>query len=498
MSGIRVTYSGLVSLAAGTLTLISGLVFTLIISRGLSVTEYGTWGVIWGLLAYVLLVDPAVSYWATREAAQGTKSAKTALVTSGGLSIIATVAYIIIAYLYAPSGDAGLFTLLFAAILVPTEIIKRLLAALALSYSPQAIEYALFIGELTKTILAFALIFSFDMGIAGALLAALFGAIANIVLLIIYLGKNLGGNFDVSFIKKWMRLFWIPTWIQLVSILTRSDVIIFSVATGSVIGVAYWTAARTIALVATHSARLNTALYPKLLGGGAREELEENLGLVLYVTFALAAIIVALAAPALWALNPEYEKAYPAIIILVGLVIMRMLTNIFSRALVGIEDVDTVSTSMRLHLKSKLFTIPALMVIQRSAYLVLLAVMLIALVPLVQNVSKLVIYWATLALVIQIPHFLYICIITRREFHPHINITRILKYVACALVVFGITYIVSESTLVREGGALEFVPKVALVAIMGIVIYITLTYALDSKIRRLVTGIIEELWGKKT
>lgn len=492
------TYSGLISFGAGTLTLISGLVFTLVISRGLSVTEYGTWGVIWGLLAYVLLLDPTVSYWATREAAQGKKSAKTAFFTSGGLSVIAIIAYIVIAYTYAPSGDAELGALVFAVILVPSEIIKRLFAALGLAHRPHAVEYGLLIGELVKTAFAFTLVFSYGMGIEGVLLAALFGTIANIVLLVGYLRNELGGKLDSSYIKKWTRLFWIPTWRQLVPLLTRSDVVVFSIVTGSVVGVAYWTAARAIATVTAHAARINAPLYPKLLGGGSHEELQENLRLVLYVTFALGAIVIALSAPALWALNPIYEAAAPASVILVGLVSMRMLANVFARAITGVEDVDTITTRTGAYLKSKLFTIPALLVAQRSAYLVALAVMLLVFVQLEISVPELVVYWAALALVIQAPHFVHFCILCKREFNPHLDVLRIAKYAVCALITFGITYGISEYMLVRDGGALEFAPKVVGVASIGIASYIGLTYAADSKTRRLASLVIKEIRGNRS
>ncbi len=498
MSGIHVTYSGLVSIAAGTLTLISGLAFTLVISRGLSVTEYGTWAVIWGLLAYVLILDPTISYWATREAARGIKSARTALFTSGGISIIATIAYIAIAYVYAPSGDAALGALVFAAILVPTEIIKKLLGALVLAHRPHTVEYGILVGELVKTGLGFMLIFSYNMGIEGVILAALFGAVANIALLGCYLRANLGGKLDVSFIKKWARLFWIPTWMQIIPILTRSDVIVFSILTGSVVGVAYWTAARLVAFVTTHASRMNTALYPKLLGGGARQEMQENLLLVLYVTFALGAIVIALSGPAMWALNPIYEAAAPASVILVGLVSMRMLANVLVRAITGVEDVDAITTSTGAHLKSKLFTVPALVVAQRGAYLVALAAMLLVLLPLGIGIVELVVYWAALALVVQMPHFAHICILAKREFDVHLDVSALAKYAMCAVITFGITYAVSEYALVRDGSILEFAPKVVGAAVIGIASYIGLTYATDSKTRRLAALVMKEIRGRRT
>jgi len=43
MSNIRVTYSGLISLGTKFSSIITGLVFTLIVTRSLSPEEFGTW-----------------------------------------------------------------------------------------------------------------------------------------------------------------------------------------------------------------------------------------------------------------------------------------------------------------------------------------------------------------------------------------------------------------------------------------------------------------------
>ena len=49
MSNIRVTYTGLIALAIRLSSIITGLVFILIVTRQLSQEEFGTWGVINGV-----------------------------------------------------------------------------------------------------------------------------------------------------------------------------------------------------------------------------------------------------------------------------------------------------------------------------------------------------------------------------------------------------------------------------------------------------------------
>ena len=98
MSNIRVTYSGLISLAIRFLSLFTGLAFTLIVTRQLSEEEFGTWGLISAIIVYATIINPIINYWSTREIARGQESGKTAFVSNGIFSAGGMFVYIIIAF----------------------------------------------------------------------------------------------------------------------------------------------------------------------------------------------------------------------------------------------------------------------------------------------------------------------------------------------------------------------------------------------------------------
>ena len=98
MSSIRVTYSGLIGLVIGLSSVITGMIFILIVTRSLTPEELGTWGLVGGLITYVIILEPMISYWATREIARGTESGKTAVISSGIFSIVGILAFIVIAF----------------------------------------------------------------------------------------------------------------------------------------------------------------------------------------------------------------------------------------------------------------------------------------------------------------------------------------------------------------------------------------------------------------
>ena len=71
MTGIRVTYSGLISFAVSLLSILTGVIFTLVVTRQLTQDEFGAWGLIGTMTGYVLIFGPITTYWVTREIARG-------------------------------------------------------------------------------------------------------------------------------------------------------------------------------------------------------------------------------------------------------------------------------------------------------------------------------------------------------------------------------------------------------------------------------------------
>ena len=144
MSNIRVTYSGLISLIGGIISVLTGTIFTLIITRTVTPEEYGTWGLILALITYVTLIGPIVSYWSTRDTARNIQSGKTAILSSMLLSIGAVSIYILISYLMGNYTNVEKNVLLFAAIMIPITFLNGILAAINLGWKPHALSYGTF------------------------------------------------------------------------------------------------------------------------------------------------------------------------------------------------------------------------------------------------------------------------------------------------------------------------------------------------------------------
>jgi O-antigen/teichoic acid export membrane protein len=494
MSGVRVTYSGLISFSVGLIGVFTGLVFTLIITRELSQEEFGTWSLIGGLTAYVLIFEQIISYWTTREIARNERSGKTAMVSGGMFSLGAIPLYFLIIILFVTQADVDKNILLFGVILVPALFFRHILAAINFGYKPQIVSYGLLAFELTKIPAAVFLIYFLNMGVYGAIITAFVAAVVSIIIQIILSYEKIKGEFNFEILKKWLKLFWLPTYPRISEILSNSDIIIFILIIGVVEPLAFWASAMAVAGIILHSAKISKAIYPKLLGGGKKEFLQENLIRVFYFSIPLIAISMTFARPALFALNPIYEIAVPIVWILSILVFLRMLSNVFTFSISGIERVDTKeNVTFMDYIKSKLFFLPTLRIIQRGGYLAILATVLLLIQPHKISDVYLVTIWAVVALVSQIPYTVYLFVMVQREFKPKIDLMSISKYIFASVISFGTSYLLMNKYLVYKASIFEFLPEFIQFLALGTCLYLVITYLIDFRTRKLTKLILQEI-----
>lgn len=496
MSGIRVTYSGLISFMVGVTSVITGMVFTLIVTRSLTAEEFGTWNLIGGLIMYVIFIEPIISYWVTREIARGIDSGKTAIISSTVFSVGGSLSYLMIALFFAKSLNANPNVLLFAIILIPPMFLTRTLTAINLGWKPHSISYGTLCFEATKIPAGIILVYFLHMGIYGAILSTVIAYLGNIVILIIYARKKITGKIKKEFLRKWFKLSWLSTYPGIFNIAFHLDVVIFSSIAGSVVGLAFYSAAQTIANIVANSSQISQAIYPKLLEGGSKDHVQENLTRFFYFAFPLAALSIVFAKPALFVLKPIYEVAVPVVIFMTMRTFFYTIGGIYSQSLLGIEKVDiNEKSTFKDYIKSKLFFVPTLTLIQNSLYVVVLALGLIFLKSTNHSLIELVIYWSIISFATQVPFTAYFYFSARKHFALKTNFKPILKYLLLSIGIFGIIYSLIDHYLIYKNSIFEFLPNVFLFAVFGIGIYLLATYIVDMKTRQLFHAIISEIRG---
>ncbi len=496
MSAIRVTYSGLISLIVGLSSLITGTVFTIIVTRSLSPEEFGTWGLIGGLLAYVLIGEPIISYWVTREVAREEKSGKTAILSSGIFSFVAVFVYIIIAYFVALGTDANQEVLLFALILIPLMFLHKTLIAISLGWKPQSSSFAILVFEILKIPSALLFVYFLDFSIYGAIISTAVSYGGSIIVLIMYSKEKIKNKIDFIYIKKWIKFSWLPLYPGIGVVIFTLDVTVFVVITGSVEGLAYYTAALAIASFVAHSGLVSQALYAKFLRGGKREYLQENLIRFFYFSLPLSALSIILAKPALFTLNPLYEIAAPVVIFLTLRAFFYTLSKILEQALKGIETVDAkANATFKVFIKSKLFVVPTIRLMKFSCYTVSLIIIFMLMKNSLDQI-ELVISWSIISFIIEIPFIVYLYSLTKKNFLLKVPPLPIMKYGLTCIGVFSITFLLMEEYLIYENTIFTFLPTLLLYVILGGLSYIGITYLIDYRTRQLVKSIIQEIKTK--
>jgi hypothetical protein len=492
LSNIRVTYSGLIGLLISSITMIIGMIFVLITTRELTEIELGTWALIGSLMSYVIIIEPIISYWTVRETARGIESQKTAIFSSLGFSIVGTVIYLIIIFLVGNQTNIEINYLYFASILIPLTFINRTLTAINLGWKPQAESYSILGLDLAKTSAAILLVYILQLGLEGVIISLFIAQIVSIGILFSNAKEKILGKIKKEHLKKWIKFSWVPVYTKF-STLIVFDVLIFTIIVDSVVGIAYWSVSMVIANLSRITNQLSRVVYPKLLEGGKKEHLQENLVRTMYFLLPICAISITFARPGLFALNPIYEHIWMIVIFLTIKAFLRIIGKSFSQGIEGIEKVDFNENSTFLnYAKSSLFKIPTIRLIQRIIYLSSLTIILIFMKDSGSSELELVVYWSAIVMVVEIPFTITFLLMVRKKFPFNVDWKSISKYLMSAIVVFTGIHLLMEQFLVYNETIFEFLPQMIIFLVIGGLAYLGLTYTIDKRTRVLILKIVKE------
>ena len=492
MNNIRVTYSGLISFGSNLISVVTGLFFILIITRTLSPEEFGTWSLISGLLAYAVIISPIVCFWIIRETARNDNSGKTGLITNSLFSILGVSIYLVISYIVGLNSDVNPSTILFGAILIPVIFIYEVLTSIVRGWKPHALNYGFLTFEISKVLMALVFIYYIGSGVEGAILATFLAYVPANIFLLFYALPQIQGTFHFKFIKKWLKLSWVPVYRKIPSTLIITDVVVFSLITGSVSGIAYFTAAKTIAYLVDHTRSIAQAMYPKLLEGGKTEFLQENLMLFFYLSFPLVSISIGVSKAGLYVLNPVYVIAVPAVLFLSLQSFFISLNSNFFLALQGIDKVDLDSKSkFKDYLKSKITLLPTFQLIRSGIYFSSLAV-IFSLTLDSSTEIELITFWTLTGLLIELPLTGYLVYLVRKEFSVKLCWFSIVKYFSSSMGIFLLLNYLVENHLKLSENIFEILPITVAYVLLAFFIYIISTIIVDSRSRNLLRGILQE------
>jgi len=482
----------------GLISVITGLVFTLIVTRRLAPEEFGTWSLIGTMISYFLISEAILDFWTIRQVARGENVGRTSLVSSLFFSFGAIPFYLLLAYVISGESNANLDLLIFGSILIPVLFVSRILTQINTAHKPQKTSYSLLVFEVFKIPTALALVYFLDLGVIGVIISIMIAYLIKIGVQIYFAKPKLKNKFNFSYLKRWIKLSWVALYSAFPRLINSLDVMFYTLITGSVIGIAFYSASLAIAGLVLHSGLITQALYPKLLAKGNREHINENFSLLMYIGIPLLGIAVVFSKPALFALNPAYVEGYLIVIILAFKTFFLILFKTVSKILVGIEEVDLVENPKFSNLiKSKLFSVSTIRYIKSGTYLALM----ITIVSLLHfsNYSELdlVIYWTITALIIEIPFFVYLWFFMKKNVEFSFPYKNTGKYIAATIAFIFVFMITSDYIIIYHESIYDFLPLLILELIICIGVYLSITYLIDNKTKILFKSIIREISSKE-
>jgi len=497
LSNIRVTYSGLISFIFGLVTVFVGLFFVIIVTRKLSPDEFGTWSLIGVIIGYFLISERVISYWTTRQIARDEQVGKTSFTSSSIFSFAAIPPYLALVYFLSQQSNAELEPMILGGALIFVFFIYENLHSINLAHKPHATSYGLFILETVKIPTALIFVFFMDLDVTGVILSVLISYVIGIIVQFYFARKKIQGKFNLNILKRWLKLSWMSLYSNIAKFFKSTDVIVYTIITGSVIGIAYYTAGMMIAKIIHHSDNISKPLYAKLLAKGSFDYIPETIGLQMFFAIPLLGIAIIFSKPAMFILNPEYLEVYVITIILAFRVFFAELNGAFGKILQGIDTVDVEkSIKFTSFLKSKIFFVHTIKNIHTGIQLITVIVLLLILHSFGFNELELVIWWALASLIIEIPFVIHLGIHVRKHVQFKFPIIRISKYIAATFAFVFVFFITSDLIITYQISIYDFLPGVILQFILCVGIYIGISYIIDNKTRSLIKSILSEIYSR--
>ena len=494
MSNIRVGYSGLIAFVVGLVSLFTGLIFILMITRRLTPEEFGLWALIGNIVSYFLISELIFSYWSTRQIARNENIGRTAVLSSGLFSLMSIPLYIIYISVISEHSNSDFQIMMLGVLLLSVYFISQTLRGVNLGHKPHTTSYSLLIFEIIKIPVALALVVFLELGVEGAILAILFAYIFKIIVQLYFAKSKLRNKFDLQTLKRWFKMAWIPLYGALPRYILSLDVVLYSVIVGSVIGIAFYQAGMSIAGIVTQSGLITQALYPKLLAEKNYRKITENLTRTMYFLIPLLAIAILFSKPGLFALNPAYVGGSLIVIFLSLKMFVLVLRTIAQSVLLGIEQVDVENNPKFSSLaKSKLFIVPTIVSIFNAAYIITLIILLFVLSSSDFDELELVTTWTVIGFVLEIPMTVILWIYAKKHTDFSFPFSNTIKYAAATIAFSFVFYLTSDVIINYEISIYDFLPSLILQLIICVGIYLGITYIIDNKTRNLFKDIFHEL-----
>jgi len=469
---IRLRYTGIINFGTNALSLITGLVFSVIVARSLSQTDIGLWYFIDTNIMIFTLLKGLIPFWLTRSYARGHDIATTGIVANIILAIPFFLGYIFILPFFEQVWLSPLH-FGFASSFIFLHYTLSSLTSLVNAKKPEKLGYALILGELFKLV-GYPLIVNYQL--LGVILVTAISHIVKIVYLFINIEHSWKLDFDQ--VKIWIRSSWVLI-IGIIGLTLLQNLHKYILGLFSIELLGSYSIYNVITSKITISNSLASGLYPKLLSGeGKREDIKSAISLTLMFAIPMTLGGITLARDLVSIMGSKYlyiDMANATLYLMFIAAFITVLENIFQGITLGLEQVDVGIFDQKSVLKSRIFVNS---IIPYSGVLIATP-LLFVLIPVFGLITV-----ASVQVIIAVLLCLLRYIFARKSINFDFPIRRIIKYcIAASLMVLFLLL------LPRGRGSIITLLEV----LFGFLIYISSLWLIDENTREFVSTVLIEV-----
>lgn len=482
---IRLQYSGFVMFGTKMLSVVTGMIYTILITRATTTGEYGIWANVWDLMAYFILLASALPFWAGRFVAREKEGAvKTGVIANLIIALISVGIYLSMVSFITSALNVSRYLILYlvtSALIVELYLLYALEAGLR-AEKPQALGYGLGIEEICKIVFAYILIAMLKEPLLGAMTSYMIAVAIQILYYIKLFTEEFKQRIHWKYVREWLKGSTVNIY-NLIGTQIAAIIYMLLFVLGGAEARGNYTAASTIASIISYAIFLSIALYPKLLAKDSPEDVTTSLKMVLMVAIPMTLGALTIPNSLLIILDPKYAEAAPILYLLAIATLIATISQFFIWVLLGVERVDEkAEISLKELSKSSIFKIFTLPYIQATVTLPIAYVVLSYFAsnqPIQAGIYVAVIYTAAQFAIFAVLWFLLCKKV--KIIIPWINI---LKYIFASAIMALILYVIPPSTrLLTTLG----------IVIMGTIIYFALLMVIDKEARALINLIWQEI-----
>ncbi len=490
MSAVRLRYTGLVAYSVSLTTTLTGLLFTVLITRRLSPEELGAWRYIGTLINYFIVPAWLMGFWITRMTARGLRPLATSILLAAPAASASTALFIGLSPSLSGAIDLPAAVFLVASIEIPLIYLHALFESAANAVRPQSSYYAQLVQELVKLPIGIILVLVLRLGLVGALWAAIAGFAARAALLALATRSMGWGSPSRLIASTLLSRFWLPLYAAIPSHIIALDNVIVALAYGSAEPLGYAAAAHLLGAVVMMSGNLAAGLYPRMLQSPSPRDVEVALKMVLMIAVPSSVGITLLAAPLLNVLRPEYAEAAWVMPVLQLGALTSLLIGLMDSTIAGEERADyEEGAGFRTLLRSRLFLVPTLNYVYALVYLpaLLLALSLVGRMGPVEVLWV----WVLTSLATSAGMLVYRVRLARSRVPFRLPAGALVRYLVATFAMAAVLYLVRPVGLPERvlDALASTLPPVALSALT----YFSVLYVIDSEFRQLVFQVLDAL-----